>query len=576
MTQSISLCRSTSTTSWAAAAVLLGTNPSVSVGTKMTHAAAGKNDRKLVDTKKSSTTNFYQQTQRKKTMTPKNGAALQKGGSSFLHKMGMKMNKPPTSSTTSAVDESDTTTPLRAGPSTANFLQKEQKEACPGTTPWVATDAPPTEDSTLAPSSNGSTGPGTTTNTQLTTSGSQVFTTLFDCGPENFVSPECFEHYNKEGDPTNGPVNYKLTEDMKKKLVQVIDDPVATSANKKILRTLVDDEWQGKSVRQSVRLTTVKPLPKKSIAFVDVLAMPAGLGTWPALWTNHGENHPGTTWPAGMEIDIMEHVNLEQEGLSTLHASPCKDRNDGKLNAEGVRTRPCTTSPECKLPWAGKQNPLPDKYTPWTRPGGKSFSRNTNDCNYGGRWGTVEEKNCPNAGCATGTAGIPMGEEFNKQNGGVYAMYFDDDIAAMWFWSREEIDSRFNGQITAELVEFVLQNEKPYIIFPINKCDVDVQYYIINTTLCGEFAGDNFVGGPGGKPLHPDDKDDGEFVIDKHQDAKAVRLANRGACNDYVLNNPESNKEWKQRNGGIMPHFDIRSFTAYDVTAASVTLESLQ
>eukprot|EP00392_Amoebophrya_sp_AT5.2_P005783 g5793.t1 len=384
------------------------------------------------------------------------------------------------------------------------------------------------------------------------------------CQPDNFVSEDdCFAHFTIDFEPTGGVVNYKLSAEMKKKLVTVEADNVPGNKDKKKLLRISVDEKFGDDVgrRASVRLTTVKPLPFESFTVVDVLKMPAGLGTWPALWSNHADEEKvrnDDTWPSGMEIDVMEHVNLEEEGLSTLHASP-----------------------DCTMPWQGKAKPLGDEYTPWERPEkpdkGKSYGRNTNNCNWRGRHAG---KNCPNAGCSTGNAAIPMGKKFNDQKGGAWAMFYNKEVTAMWFFDRADIDASFGGKIEAGHLDYLLGKKgkvqpkhKPYIIFPIGKCDVKEQYYIINLTLCGEFAGDGFKDGPGGKPLLAEDVDDGKYVISAA--ANEVRLANRGACVDYVLKNADCNKEWKKLNEDMMPHFDIRSFEAWDVTEAALTAEKL-
>jgi beta-glucanase (GH16 family) len=47
--------------------------------------------------------------------------------------------------------------------------------------------------------------------------------------------------------------------------------------------------------------------------------LPAGAGTWPALWAL-GSSIDTTPWPACGEIDIMEHVGNQQNKIfATLH-----------------------------------------------------------------------------------------------------------------------------------------------------------------------------------------------------------------------------------------------------------------
>ncbi|RYU90539.1 glycosyl hydrolase family protein [Mucilaginibacter terrigena] len=70
--------------------------------------------------------------------------------------------------------------------------------------------------------------------------------------------------------------------------------------------------------------TSARLLTKGKFAFkygrVEVKAkLPAGVGTWPAIWAL-GANVDTTPWPACGEIDIMEHVGKQQNTIfSTLH-----------------------------------------------------------------------------------------------------------------------------------------------------------------------------------------------------------------------------------------------------------------
>ena len=48
--------------------------------------------------------------------------------------------------------------------------------------------------------------------------------------------------------------------------------------------------------------------------------LPAGRGTWPAIWML-GSNHPAVNWPECGEIDIMEHVGYEPDSIyGTIHS----------------------------------------------------------------------------------------------------------------------------------------------------------------------------------------------------------------------------------------------------------------
>ena len=56
--------------------------------------------------------------------------------------------------------------------------------------------------------------------------------------------------------------------------------------------------------------------------------VPLGQGTWPAIWML-GSNHSVEGWPACGEIDIMEHINLENSIHSSIHTTSCYFSMDG-------------------------------------------------------------------------------------------------------------------------------------------------------------------------------------------------------------------------------------------------------
>ena len=54
-----------------------------------------------------------------------------------------------------------------------------------------------------------------------------------------------------------------------------------------------------------------------------------GRGAWPAIWMMPEPDHSLGNWPAGGEIDIMEHVSLENVVHQTIHNSAVTDANGG-------------------------------------------------------------------------------------------------------------------------------------------------------------------------------------------------------------------------------------------------------
>ncbi|HJV20153.1 MAG TPA: family 16 glycosylhydrolase [Sediminibacterium sp.] len=80
-----------------------------------------------------------------------------------------------------------------------------------------------------------------------------------------------------------------------------------------------------KEARENKAYTSSKLQTRNKAAFtygrIEVRAkLPAGRGTWPAVWML-GTNIDAATWPACGEIDIMEHVGYEKDSIyGTIHS----------------------------------------------------------------------------------------------------------------------------------------------------------------------------------------------------------------------------------------------------------------
>ncbi|KAJ7218231.1 glycoside hydrolase family 16 protein [Mycena haematopus] len=251
---------------------------------------------------------------------------------------------------------------------------------------------------------------------------------------ENIVGAGFYDSFNFEAiaDPTHGRVNY-------------VDQATAQSANLTfnsadtfILRTdfeaVLDPAGSG---RNSVRISS-KNAYSTHVAVFDIVHMPQGCGTWPAVWETGG------AWPAGGETDILEGVNDQGTDQSTLH-----------------------TSPGCTMPASRTMT------------------------------GTALQLDCDatvngNAGCGVKLAqGTSYGPTFNVNGGGWYAMERTDSFISVWFWSRN--DATVPADVAAGGSTVDTDNwGTPSANFPSTTCDIEdfvAHNIIINIDLCGDWAG---------------------------------------------------------------------------------------
>ncbi|KAI9433326.1 endo-beta-glucanase [Lactarius indigo] len=190
--------------------------------------------------------------------------------------------------------------------------------------------------------------------------------------------------------------------------------------------------------RNSVRITSNKQYDTH-VTIYNVVHMPQGCGTWPAIWEN------GANWPAGGEIDIVEGVNDQGSNLVTLH-----------------------TTPGCTMPASRAM----------------TGSHTGLDCNTAANG---------NAGCgAHVTDGNSYGPSFNANGGGWYALERTNSFIKVWFWGRG------SGSTPAEVANGAgsINTDNwgtPDAYFPNAQCDIGAHFgpasIIINIDLCGDWAG---------------------------------------------------------------------------------------
>ncbi|KAH0838482.1 glycoside hydrolase family 16 protein [Lanmaoa asiatica] len=288
----------------------------------------------------------------------------------------------------------------------------------------------------IVSSGNGS---SSSVNATSTASGSHPATTSVPSSPwkpiATYSGSTFFDGWTffTAADPTNGNVQY-------------VDQGTAQSAG------LVGINNAGNAVmgvettptvqtnRRSVRITTNLTFTE-GLVILDAVHMPTGCGTWPAFWTN------GPNWPNDGEIDIVEGVNNYTDNQATIHT--------------GVGCS-ISTSNSTLLDITG------------TVVGGT-------DCS------AVQSNN---TGCGMRSSiTTSFGSGFNSVGGGVYAMYWDNNVGIkVWYFQRGSIPN----DITAGAPQ--PQNWPTPMAFWANSnlCNISNMFKdhsaIFDTTLCGDWA----------------------------------------------------------------------------------------
>ncbi|GAA5910979.1 hypothetical protein JCM6882_006736 [Rhodosporidiobolus microsporus] len=264
-------------------------------------------------------------------------------------------------------------------------------------------------------------------------------------------------------DPTHGQVNY-----ISKEAAQAAN-LISTTSSSAILRVDNSTTLDAGANRDSVRITSAQPMSIGSIVIADIQRMPWGCATWPAWWTVGGD------WPNKGEIDILEGVHDEDTNHYTLHVkdSECKQ---GEVDITGAAVEA------------------------------------NNDCNANVNG---------NAGCSYSEAATASyGEAFNAAGGGVFVTQFAEDGISIWFWSRPDIPD----DITSGSPDNSNWG-KPSAMWKKDTCDIASyfgdQTLVINTTLCGDWAGATFP---------------------------QVCASAGGTCSDYVADPAHFNEAWWEVN----------------------------
>jgi hypothetical protein len=166
---------------------------------------------------------------------------------------------------------------------------------------------------------------------------------------------------------------------------------------------------------------------------IDVDHIPAENGVWPAIWLVG----VGKTWPENGEIDIIEGVSNQDRNASTLH-----------------------TKPGCIQSF----KPKPD---------------GSADCNYRNAY----------EGCGVEAPLGSFGKAFNEKGGVYVCEWIADKTIKMWLFDKDEFKKVKNNDTSSW--------KNPYASFKACSGYFKDMVLIINTTTCGDWAGNIFKGSNG-------------------------------------------------------------------------------
>lgn len=244
-----------------------------------------------------------------------------------------------------------------------------------------------------------------------------------------------WDFYGKPDDTTHGDAWYTSREDcFNEKLCQIVDGKVQLSVN--------TSDVQPK--RHSHKIVSKKSF-KKGVHIIDVEHMPTGCSTWPALWMFNPD------WPNQGEIDIWEGVHTQRNNLTSLHTKEgCYLPDDATLKESDPLSKNCLGGTGCN----------------WKYHDDKSY-----------------------------------GPGFNEQKGGVMVINWTDESMEFQFIPRadvakfdvlvnppEELPADFStaqfGDLRAKF-DLGAGSACPNA----NSTFFGPQFYEINTTFCGDWAG---------------------------------------------------------------------------------------
>ena len=230
--------------------------------------------------------------------------------------------------------------------------------------------------------------------------------------------------------------------------------------------------------RRSIRLISTKIFNTDNdtadhLFIIDAEHIPEGLSVWPAFWlvgipSEKVNNLQISNWACYGEIDIIE-------GCNSVASDPSSNKNLSSLHTNRVEDKDGNPTEPCIQGILGINNPRCDA---------SSSDLYTCGCNGNER--------CPNIGCGMNN-GL-FGNAFNNAGGGIYAcLLTKDGGVTIWSFQRKNIpDDILCEKPTPS--KWTTDTNKP-IVF--KECPYHFKnlMLVVNTTICGEWAGNSFKDG---------------------------------------------------------------------------------